>query len=92
MIILRNTLCYYHCSEKNSKENIQNGEKQCGWYAKSQFQAQLSSEFIQGLTCDTGAATTTPSPGNEIPVTIPVITEAPAGQEEISRGDVITGL
>ena len=88
VIILRNTLCYYHCAEKNSKENIQNGEKQCGWYAKSQFQAQLSSEFIQGLTCDTGAATTTPSPGNEIPV----ITEAPASEEEISRGAVITRL
>ena len=72
------------CSEKNSKENIQNGEKQCGWYAKSQFQAQLSSEFIQGLTCETGVATTIPSPGNEIPVTMPVTTEVPPSQEAVS--------
>ena len=72
-------------SEKNAKENIQNGEKQCGWYAKSQFQAQLSSEFIQGLTCETSPATTIPSPGNEIPVTMPVATtEVPASQEAVS--------
>ena len=34
VIVLRNTLFLYLVSQ-----NIQNGEKQCGWYAKSQFQA-----------------------------------------------------
>jgi len=38
-----------------------NGERQCGWYSKMPS-AQLSSEFIQGLTCDTD---TTLSPDNQ---------------------------
>ena len=61
---------YFNILRYKVSQNIQNGEKQCGWYAKSQFQAQLSSEFIQGLTCDTSATTTTTT-ASTITTTIP---------------------
>ena len=79
---------YFNILRYKVSQNIQNGEKQCGWYAKSQFQAQLSSEFIQGLTCDTGATTTTTG--------ITTTTLSPAEwisqQQNFQGEDAVTGL
>ena len=56
---------------------VQNGERQCGWYSRMPS-ALLSDEFIQELTCDTVATTTTSSPGS-IPVTSDPAISEPAG-------------